>query len=693
MKWQLSLLLSGSMLSLSLGFGLGLPCASAQAQTPGAPDRALASQLNQLLRQGFDRPQQSLQALGTLPAAQKPSADTQRTLRLTEGRLQVMAGNVDAAQMIADALAVDPGAAQTVLLLRAEIADRLGQSELAANFATQTLDGLALDCPREGLAEAPGRAALMDAVQRQRCDFRSAWSALRILGRTQFKEGALPLAQASAQYELALAEAGRDAVLTALSLGQLAVLAQSQGQAEQADSYLAQAQKTIRGDDLGLAIVKNYMGAVGGLRGDSVSQLKALEEGLKLAKQADAPRLIAHLQSNMADAYLRLKQPALALDAANQALPVVLGFKDLRIERSLRQNISLALIQLGYFDKARQEIQRTNDLRGNSADQGVRADELKELGEAWAAAGQAKEAIALFHAERKLSAEVTASNREASLQQLKVKYDSDRKQGDLALLQRERTLVDQQLANRGLAQQASVAVAVLLVLTLLFVVLMVRKVRSARQRLQANELLLRAQSERDPLTDLANRRHLLAVMAMQPKAEFTGALLMIDIDHFKHVNDQHGHGVGDQVICEVARRISHAVRAEDLVVRWGGEEFLVFAPDVDHETLHRLAKRILMEVGALPVQAQNGPLRVTVSIGFAHFPLPPAMLDLHWEQAVNWADMALYTAKSRGRNQAMGIATVSAGDAEALMQIEADFDAACSSERVSLHQVLGPALI
>ena len=663
-----------------LGPGLSL------AQTPAATEPALGEQLSQLLRQGFDRPAQSLQVLQKLQESHKASnasAQTRRALRLAEGRLQVVAGDLTAAQGIVDSLDTEQDVG-SALLLRAEIADRQGQMQKAAEFATQALEGMAQECPRDALA---------DAVRRQSCDFRLTWSALRVLGRAQFSESAWPLAQVTSLDALALAEAGGDRTLTALSLGQLAVVAQALGLSEQADSYLARALKTAQGDVHTMGDVKNFAGAVAGFRGDSKAQLAVLEEGLMLAKQADAPRLLAHLQGNMADAHLRLKQPALALALGNQALPVVLKFRDMHIERGLRQNISVALIQLGQFDQARREQQRTGELRGDLADQGIRAQELRELGEAWAEAGQAKEALALFHAERKLNAELTARNREASLQQLKIKYDSDRKQADLDLLQRERTLVDQQLANRGLAQQAGVAVAVLLGLTLVFVVLMVQKVRAARQRLQANELLLRAQSEHDPLTDLANRRHLLAVMAMQPKAEFTGALLMIDIDHFKHVNDQHGHGVGDQVICEVARRISHSVRAEDLVVRWGGEEFLVFAPDVDQETLHRLAKRILMEVGSLPVQAQDGPLRVTVSIGFAHFPLPPAMLDLHWEQAVNWADMALYTAKSRGRNQAMGIATVSASDAAALMQIEADFDAACSSERVSLHQVLGPVAI
>jgi diguanylate cyclase (GGDEF)-like protein len=126
------------------------------------------------------------------------------------------------------------------------------------------------------------------------------------------------------------------------------------------------------------------------------------------------------------------------------------------------------------------------------------------------------------------------------------------------------------------------------------------------------------------------------------------------------------------------------------VVRWGGEEFLIFAPGVAQDPLQLLAERILFSVGAEPVATESGPLRITVSIGFAHFPLPPGYLGLHWEQAVNWADMVLYTAKAQGRNRAVGIATVDARDAEALLQIEVDFDAACSSQRVNLRHIDGP---
>ncbi|MCV2370634.1 GGDEF domain-containing protein [Roseateles oligotrophus] len=666
-------------------FGLGLWLLSAGASAADAGghaqfDPVLDAQLARLQRIAYDKPSLALQILAQLRLDPAHAERTQQLL-LAEGRIQVVAGNSAAVNAITTGMALDPQQQTSFNLLRAEQADLEGRSLQAAEYAEKAIAGLASVCPREQLAQAIA----------QGCDFRSVWAALRVLARKQMNEGLLSLAESSARHGLALAEAGHDNYLRALSMGSLALLSHLHGQTEDMQRWLAQGTQVAKGDVLAMAQMKTYEAALASRTGRYEEQGRALEEGLAFATKADAPHLIAHMQVGLADVYLQQKQPAKAMAAAMQALPLLRSFGDQRLERNARHNLILALIQLHQFERARRELTQLAEMRKAWSDHAVFIEELREQGEAWAAVGQPKEALANFHTERRLNAELTALNREASLRELKVKYDSDRKQADLELLIRDKSLVDKQLANRQLAQQVGFAVAALLLLSMGLAVIMVKRVREANRRLKANEALLRAQSERDPLTDLANRRHFLGVMEQQAEARFNGALLMIDIDHFKHVNDQHGHGVGDVVICEVARRLSHAVRAEDLVVRWGGEEFLVFAPDVSLDHLAQLAERILQGVGAEPIKTEGGPLRVTVSIGFAHFPLPPSKLELQWEQAVNWADMALYTAKSRGRNRAMGIATVDARDSDALMQIEADFDAACSSERVSLLQVLGPA--
>ena len=228
--------------------------------------------------------------------------------------------------------------------------------------------------------------------------------------------------------------------------------------------------------------------------------------------------------------------------------------------------------------------------------------------------------------------------------------------------------------------------------------LLYRRVRATNRELVASEAQLRVQSERDPLTNLANRRQFLSVMhAAQARggaeAGFEGALLLVDIDHFKHVNDGHGHAAGDVVLCEVAKRLNEAVRGDDLVVRWGGEEFLVLALKVPAAQAEQLAERVLKVIGERPVIVDGRPVAVTVSIGYARFPLPPHVLPLGWEQAINLTDMALYTAKSQGRNKSVGIVAADAPAEPALKHIEADFERAWQDGRVTLKIAPGPLAI
>jgi diguanylate cyclase (GGDEF)-like protein len=237
--------------------------------------------------------------------------------------------------------------------------------------------------------------------------------------------------------------------------------------------------------------------------------------------------------------------------------------------------------------------------------------------------------------------------------------------------------------------------ALVLSLSAAVVGLLYRRVRHTHRQLVANQARLRVQSERDPLTNLANRRHFLSVMQAEQAragggAGFDGALLLVDIDHFKHVNDGHGHAAGDIVLCEVARRLNEAVRGDDLVVRWGGEEFLVLALKVPATLAEQMAARILKAIGEEAVMVQGVPVRVTVSIGYARFPLPPNVLPIPWEQAINLADMALYTAKNQGRNRAVGIFAAQAPEAAELQRIEADFDRAWHEGKLKLRVAPGP---
>lgn len=165
---------------------------------------------------------------------------------------------------------------------------------------------------------------------------------------------------------------------------------------------------------------------------------------------------------------------------------------------------------------------------------------------------------------------------------------------------------------------------------------------------QLKEMALEA--NQDALTGIANRRAIenflhatLAEVALQPP---TSAILMLDIDHFKQINDTHGHNIGDQALRMVANTIQKVLRAGDSIGRWGGEEFLVVIRHVDPAHLARVAEKLRILVAASVVPLEGGPISVTVSIG-ATLLRPGDSL----QQAVERADHLLYASKESGRNR------------------------------------------
>ncbi len=650
---------------------------------PAAEDVLLAN----IARRAFDDPAAMLAELERRwPAQAGPGQPREAAWLFTRGRVLLADGRPDAADAIALRLMAREDGVDRGWLLRALVQEQAGKS--AGALALRALQGLDKRCPA---------GAEVSAVREGGCDFRAAWDALQLVRREQSGQGAFAAAEATSRRALALAKAGDDHYLMALSHSQLAVVLQAEDRLDDARAEIRAAIADASGDPVAMARARNAEAYIERRAGDMGATRIALEAALVLAEQADAQHLASQIRSNLVDAHMHLGELKMALATGQRALPVLQRFNDYSWLHNLRHNLAITHIKLHQFEAARQELARVDEIAFNPADLVARSRTLRELGDTWAEVGQYKEALAAYHAERDFSARANERNRAAALEELNRKYDSASKQRDLDLLARDGQLKDQQLANRRLAQQVGVAIGALLLLSLALIGVTLVRMRRAQARLTANQNLLRAQSERDPLTDLSNRRHFLAVMEQRAQGSnrFSGALMMIDIDHFKNVNDWHGHAAGDAVIVEVARRIRSAVREDDLVVRWGGEEFLVFAPELPGDDLALMAERVLRSIGAKEVDTPEGPLRITASIGFASFPLGSAsaagpVLRLYWEQAVNWVDMVLYKAKAEGRNRGVGITAVEAADAEALAAMLQDFDAACLNGQVKLRQLPGP---
>ncbi len=173
-----------------------------------------------------------------------------------------------------------------------------------------------------------------------------------------------------------------------------------------------------------------------------------------------------------------------------------------------------------------------------------------------------------------------------------------------------------------------------------------------QDRLLAAQEALRFQATHDPLTGIWNRGALFELLRaeaerVQRKATSL-SLFLIDLDNFKRMNDEFGHLAGDAILHEVAQRLSAAVRLYDIVGRYGGEEFIVAAAELESERPHQFAERLRLAISSCPIRTSDTSVSVSVSIGVA---TSDGFVECSIEKLIQIADAALYEAKRKGRNR------------------------------------------
>lgn len=178
------------------------------------------------------------------------------------------------------------------------------------------------------------------------------------------------------------------------------------------------------------------------------------------------------------------------------------------------------------------------------------------------------------------------------------------------------------------------------------------EVMEENERLKERVKEYEASSLKDHLTGAFNRRFLdetgHKIIASEKRAKRSWGILMIDIDHFKNVNDTYGHQSGDQVLKNVVAMLQHISRDGDFVVRYGGEEFLVLALDINKTDVINLAERYRKAIFSTDTRCFGHKIVVSASIGVCFVPHNSSM---HFDQVVGYADQELYSAKDSGRNQ------------------------------------------
>jgi diguanylate cyclase (GGDEF)-like protein len=447
------------------------------------------------------------------------------------------------------------------------------------------------------------------------------------------------------------------------------------------------------GDALTMADVMNTESFIREEAKDDAGELAALQAAIDYAHKAHAKRDEVFALANIADYYLKHADYPTALQISQRALALSREVHSKSSEGIALTNIGLAMIAMHrkaegmkYVQQSIAMDQRTGSLRDV-------ADTYNELGTYLERSGELKDAFAAYREHRRLSDEVFHQDQQRAIVELQERFDNDRRTRDLELLNRQNRLKDEQLLQHELQQRLWATTAVLALLSVSVVALLVRRGRRANLQLASTNELLKAQSERDPLTGLANRRHFQQAMRqLADDGRLAGTIFLLDIDHFKHINDVHGHAAGDAVLVEIARRLRGVLREDDLIVRWGGEEFLAVVRALSPEQIDMLVRRLLEAVAGEAVEVNGQPVHVSASIGFATLPLEPGGLQLSWERAIELVDTTLYLAKAHGRNRAYGIRLLHAQSEEEALRLAKTLEQAWRDGQVALTLLAGPPL-
>ena len=453
---------------------------------------------------------------------------------------------------------------------------------------------------------------------------------------------------------------------------------------------------TASGDEFGMSAAHTARAIQASIGAGSNTALADWRAALEHARRGGNKRQIVLGMANIADYYLEHGDFQTAYDLSQKALPMARDINDPSAQSVALANTGLALISMKRKDEGMPFVRESMSIDERSASAREIASTAGELGAYLERAGYLADALAAYHQYRQMSDELNQQDRQRALLELQESFANENRQHELDMLAREGRLKDEQIRHHDLEIKQWSAAGLAGLLALAVLAALGRRLRVRNRLLSVSNEQLRIQAEVDPLTGVANRHHLQAVMARRAQPDLRGALYLIDVDHFKHINDECGHAGGDSVLVEVARRLRRALRDDDLIVRWGGEEFLVLVRPLPEVEADALALRLLCALADTPVAHEDRQVPVSASIGFGQFPLrtlaAEGELDVNWERAIALVDNAMYMAKAHGRNGACCVRRVDAAGTGQLEEIIQTLEASARDGRAQLHFQHGPAV-
>lgn len=673
------------LLRCLLGLLLSLSCAvapvSAVADPAGAPATpAPSTEESDILAQSLEiedrdwmRPAEAAEKLRALLPRLAAGSPLRRELLGMQGRMYANADMKDAAEAVASeldarqrTLADGSDLVASMVRLRIQLREEGGTVQVA-----------------DLRAMAPRVDAELGSRERLRFWFHLASG---LANQAEFGEAVEAFQIASDLAD----ELGRPGWRSTIRSSHAGVLSQL-GQHDRAVAMAREALELARelGDDTLLSEAYTTLGVVLDSAGDSEGLLRSMQSAIHHSRKAGDQDALAILLGNVAHYHLVHFQYAEAERVSQEALEIAEASEDPRGRALALVNLGLSRIGQGRVEEGKALIAQSIEYDRLQGLRNELALTYAEFGAALERAGDLPGAIEALHSARELQDEIFREDQQRTVLALQEKVEAKRREKAIEQLQAETARKQAEFERNRLQQWVWRLLAVLLGFALVLMVIGVRRLRASNRHLAGINAQLRMQSERDPLTGLANRRHVQAVVQhAEGTRAYTGTLMLIDLDHFKAINDRHGHAVGDALLVETARRLRAICRGQDLAARWGGEEFLLAVDWLAPADAAHLVERLLAELSR-PVVVDGVRIPVSASIGYAALPLPPAALSLPFEQALRLVDAALYLAKLRGRHRACGITWVREGAAANLEAVIADMEHAEALGRIGLQVVVG----
>lgn len=378
------------------------------------------------------------------------------------------------------------------------------------------------------------------------------------------------------------------------------------------------------------------------------------DEALQLARERGDHAVVAYQLGNICS---RLVEAGRIDDAESTCADALERVRDLghpRILAGTRMSLGDLRRAQGRLDEARAEYERALELAAGRVSS-VEEPVLLRLTELHEDLGEPQVALDYLGRLTEFREQALETERGAMVEEMEVRYQVAEQEREIQVLELERELQAAQLHQRNL-MMAGLVLALVLASAVAFVAWRGFRIKSRLQRELArrNRDLERAVrtiarlARQDSLTGLFNRGAFLAAARQKfTHHRETGeplTLALADIDDFKTLNDRHGHPVGDQVLKELSRRLQESVRKQDVVARWGGEEFVFLLPDTGPEAAAEVIRRLREDLAASPIRTDAGIFPVTMTFGIA-----PVTDDL--DTAIHAADKAMYHGKNAGRDR------------------------------------------